>query len=151
MQLAQRKERGRELREAVAKRDAAVAELKRTKKSIKEMQSVGACKHAAKTFTLESLQKKKHRFELLDRLALLKAGLSPAQKNDWVWWKDAWDEKMVADHKKQWPEVFAGWMQHVLNDVRSNAFSLFVRAETERVFSEEMAVHLPGIVAMSAA
>ena len=85
-------------------------------KLLVEKESVRACKHAAKTFTLEALQKKKARFELLDRLANLKAGLSGAQKNDWVWWKDAWDDKMVAEHKKNWPEVFAGWMQQVLND-----------------------------------
>ena len=79
------------------------------------------------------------------------AGLSGAQKNDWVWWKDAWDDKMVAEHKQNWPEVFAGWMQHVMNDDRSNAFSVFVRDETQRVFSQEHALHVPGIVATSAA
>ena len=45
--------------------------------------------------------------EVLDRLALLKVGLSAAQKNDWAWFKDAWDQHMVSLHGEQWATIFA--------------------------------------------
>ena len=81
---------------------------------------------------------------MLDRLARIKAGLSPGQKNDWAWFKEAWDKAMVAQHAEDWAQVFAGWVQNVLNDDRSNAFSLFVYDETCRVFRDVAALHMPG-------
>ena len=66
---------------------------------------------------------------------LLVIAFSPAQRNDWPWFKDAWDEAMVAEHRTNWAAVFSGWVQHVLDDERSNAFSTFVFNETCRVLS----------------
>ena len=113
-----------------------------------------ASKHAMKSFTLEWLgadsanaggaKGKKGRMEVLERLAHLKAGLSCGQKNDWPWFKEAWDQKMLAEHGGEWARVFAGWMENVLEDDRSNAFSLFVYSETLRVFKDSAALHLPG-------
>ena len=74
---------------------------------------------------------------MLDRLARLGAGLSAPQKNDWLWFKEAWDQNMLDVHGEDWGGVFAGWMQRLLNDADvgvSNAFSLFVHAETRRCF-----------------
>ena len=51
---AQHNERKREAAKAIADRDAAVADFKRTKRSIQEMESTRASKHAIKTFTLEA-------------------------------------------------------------------------------------------------
>ena len=51
---------------------------------------------------------------------------------------------MVAQHAEDWAQVFAGWVQNVLNDDRSNAFSLFVYDETCRVFRDVAALHMPG-------
>ena len=84
------------------------------------------------------------RVKVLDRLARINAGLSPGQKNDWSWSKEAWDAAMVAEHSERWAEVFSTWMQSLLNDGRSNAFSIFVHDETRRVFSGVAALHVPG-------
>ena len=101
----QRKEKKRQAAQAIADRDAAVAALKRIKKPISEKEAIKACMHAVKTYTLESLgdgtenggggKGKRLRWEVLDRMARLKAGLSDGQKNDWAWFKIAWDAKMV--------------------------------------------------------
>ena len=151
---AQQNERKREAAKAIADRDAAVADLKRTRKAIQDMEGTLASKHAIKSFTLEALgtgspnaggaKSKKSRFEVLDRLARLNAGLSAGQKNDWQWFKDAWDSQMVTQHKAKWADVFSGWVQGVLNDERSNAFSCFVHSETCRVFAGTAALQVPG-------
>ena len=46
--------------------------------------------------------------------------------------------------EKTWASVFSGWVQHVLDDERSNAFSAFVYNETCRVLSANAALHVPG-------
>ena len=46
------KQRQRVAAEAIAAKDAAVAELKKTRKDIMEMESLRACKHAIKTYIL---------------------------------------------------------------------------------------------------
>jgi hypothetical protein len=147
-------DRKRQIEQATADRDAAVAELKRTKRSIQETESVRASRHAIKTFTLDALgagsenaggaKARKNRFEVLDRLSRLKVGLSAGQRNDWPWFKDAWDEAMVAEHGGHWASLFSGWVQHALDDERSNAFSAFVYNETCRVLSGSAALHVPG-------
>ena len=68
--------------------------------------------HAIKTFTLEALgagspnaggvKSRKNRFEVLDRMKGLKAGLSAGQKNDWSWFQSAWDKAMV---RRAWTKV----------------------------------------------
>ena len=82
--------------------------------------------------------------DVLDRLARIKAGLSAGQRNDWPWFKEAWDHEMVTQHGANWAALFAGWVQSVLDDERSNAFSLFVYNETCRVFKGIAALHVPG-------
>ena len=138
----------------IADRDAAVAELRKSRRLTQEMESARSASHAIKTFTLDALgadsanaggaKARKNRFEVLDRLARLKAGLSPGQKNDWQWFKNAWDEAMIAEHEQKWAALFSAWVQSVLNDERSNAFSLFVYNETRRVLSGTSALHVPG-------
>ena len=101
-------------------RDAAVADLKRTKRETQELESIGACRHAIKTFTLEALgdgkdsaggpKARKNRFEVLDRLKTVGAGLSPGQMYDWAWFKESWDDKMVDQYATTWGSVFAKWM-----------------------------------------
>jgi hypothetical protein len=150
----QHRERKRDATKAIADRDTAVAELRETRRKIHDMESIGACRHAIKTFTLEALgegngnaggpKARKNRFEVLDRLARIRAGLSAGQKNDWPWFKEAWDQEMVKQHRAIWASVFAKWMQSVLDDERSNAFSTFVYNETCRVFHGTAALHVPG-------
>ena len=150
----QHRERKREAAKALKDRDTAVAELRETRRKIHEMEGVSACRHAIKTFTLEALgsgdgkaggaKARKNRFEVLDRLARVRAGLSAGQKNDWPWFKEAWDKEMVKQHGANWASVFAKWMQSVLDDECSNAFSTFVYNETCRVFHGSAALHVPG-------
>jgi hypothetical protein len=148
------KQRTREAAKTLADRDAAVAGLRETRKQIQVVESIVACRHAIKTFTLQALgeggakagaaKARKNRFEVLDRLSRIRAGLSAGQWNDWTWFKEAWDAQMVLDHGASWASVFAKLMQSVLEDERSNAFSAFVYLETCRVFQGTAALHVPG-------
>ena len=144
-----------EAQKAIADRAAAVAELKNTKRKIQEMEGDCACRHAIKTFTLAALgegsagaggaKARDNRFDVLDRLSRIRAGLSPAQRNDWQWFKKAWDQEMVKVHGAGWAPLFARRMQEVLDDERSNAFSTFMFNESCRVFDGMAALHVPGI------
>ena len=139
---------------AIEDRNVALAELRETKGKIQELESLGACRHAIETFTLDALGEgsatagglkgRKNRFDVLDRLARIGAGLSAGQKNDWAWFKEAWDKEMVNQYGVDWASNFAKWMQQVLDDERSNAFSTFVYNETCRVFKGVAALHVPG-------
>ena len=151
---AQQKERKRDADKALADRDAAVAELRKTRRIIKEMEGIRASTHAIKTFTLDALGANKanaggpkarnNRMDVLERLRRMKAGLSAGQTNDWSWFKEAWDQEMVTQYGPAWAKTFSGWVQKVLDDERSNAFSVFVYNETRRVFEGTSALHVPG-------
>ena len=127
-------------------------------------------KHALKRYAPDALGQgkarsggpsaRKLRFEVLERMARLGSGLSPAQRNDWAWFRDAWDAKMSEAHAENWGGVFSGWMQKVVDDLSdgaANAFSKFVHDETTRNFQDvqmlavpalaNAAVAAPGIVA----
>ncbi len=118
------------------------------------MECIRASKHAIKSYTLDALgtgshnaggaKAKRNRMDVLDRLARIKAGLSAGQRNDWPWFRESWDQEMVTEHGEDWAALFAGWVQSVLDDERSNAFSLFVYNETRRVFHDTSALHVPG-------
>ena len=82
----------------------------------------------------------------MDRMAKLGAGLSPQQRNDWMWFKEAYDRKMHTEHGDGWVQLFVGWMQGVLNEINDgtpNAFSLFVHMETTRCFADEVGLAMP--------
>ena len=129
------------------------AQLRSTRHAILDAEKVLQAKHAAKTFTIEDLgggggRGKKQRLELLDRLSRLGAGLAAQQRNDFDWFKKAWDTKMSDEHGDAWPGLLGGWVQQVLSDHAagiSNAFSVFVHFETVRVFHEEVALYVPGV------
>ena len=44
---------------------------------------------------------------------------------------------MVAEHKAQWAETFAHWMQSIVNSTEGNAFCIFMHSETHRVLSDK--------------
>ena len=110
--------------------------------------------YASKTFTLDELgadsinaggaTAQKIRVEVLERLRHMKAGLSAAKSNDWSWFKEFWDQEMVRRHGRAWAKTFSGWVQKVLDNERSNAFSVFVYNETRRVFRGMEALPVPG-------
>ena len=129
--------------------------MKRVKKEISDKEALKACRYAVKTFTVKALGEGTEngggykgimlRWEVLDRLARLGSGLSDGQKNDWLWFKASWDEAMLAEYGGyEWPTIFAGFMQGVLDDERTNAFSDFVYKETLRVFHGHAALSVPG-------
>ena len=60
------------------------------------------------------------------------------------WWKDAWDEAMVKEHKEAWAKTFAGWMQGILASTNRNEFSLFMHKETVRVLGCQVVLAVPG-------
>ena len=150
--LEQWKERKKEAVNAIARRDAAVAELRRTKRSIQDLENARECRETLKNFSLEALgagsanaggaRAKKNRFEVLDRLSRQKAGLSAGQKNDWAWFKEEWDKAMVSQYKSNWAEVFSGWIQELVESEKNNALSTFVFRETCRVLSDTVALQV---------
>ena len=113
-------------------------------------------KHAIQHFSLEDLGKgrksgggvvaKLRRWEVLYGLARLGQGLPPAQRNDFTWFTDAWDARMLQENGDNWPELFMGWMQRLLGeneDGVANAFSVFVFNETRRCFDGVPALRVP--------
>ena len=136
---------------------AATALLKKRKREIEDAEAVLEAKHSIKQYSLEALGKggrtrgggvaaKKRRWEVLDRLARLGQGLSPAQRNDFKWFKEAWDARMLQEHEDSWPETFMGWMQRLLGENEkavANAFSVFVHSETRRCFDGGTALRVP--------
>ena len=132
------------------------AKDKKRKREIEDAEVVLETKHAIKQYTLQDLgmgqnrvggaAAKKNRLEVLDRLARLGQGLSPAQRNDFKWFKEAWDARMLQEHGDNWPELFMGWMQRLLGeneDGNGNAFSVFVHNETRRCFDGVSALRVP--------
>ena len=130
--------------------------LKKRRLEVLNLETTLETKSAIKTFSLEDLGygcsrgagavHKKRRCEVLDRLARLGQGLSAAQKNDFSWWKAAWDAQMLEHHGAEWPKMFAGWVQKIMNDHEAgvaNAFSLFVNTETRRCFDGAPALRIP--------
>ena len=49
-----------------------------------------------------------------------------------------WDDAMVEEHKGKWAETFAGWMQSIVASSETNAFSMFMHAETNRVLRDRV-------------
>mgnify|MGYP005671698245 CR=1 FL=1 len=140
--------------QAIADQKQAEKKLSICKKKLREQEHTQEAKHAWKTFTLAALGKgmkaaggqkgKKARLDALERLSSINTGLSAAQRNDWPWFKEAWDTEMLKVYGDKWPETFAGWIQKVLADHKRNAFSVFVYSETCRVFHSSAALHIPG-------
>ena len=83
---------------------------------------------------------------MLDRLAggVTLTKLSSQQRNDYDWFKSMWDEAMIQEHNDNWGEKFAGWMQTIVNSTASNAFSVFMHSETNRVLRDKQALAVPG-------
>ena len=130
--------------------------LRKRKKEIIAADGILEEKNAPKRISLEMLGQgkprsggalaRKHRFEVLDRLAQQGSGLSPAQRNDFSWFKEAWDTKMSEEHQINWGRVFSGWTQKVIDDHSAgieNAFSVFVEKETRRNFKDKVMLVLP--------
>ncbi len=163
---AEERKRRRLIDEAASRREAldelngeaavAAKKLRASNKAIAEAEKVVEAKHALKSLTVEQLGAgkkncggaagKKKRGEVLDRMARHGTGLSAPQRNDFAWFKDAWDTAMLGDHGADWARTFAELMQRLLNDIQhgsGNAFSMFAHSETHRKFATEVALVVP--------
>ena len=86
------------------------------------------------------------RVEVMERVRRA-ATLSPAQTADWEYFKTTWDHEMAAAMGEDWAETFAQNMQQVINDLsvgKTNALSVFVHTETQRVLVKAAALMVPG-------
>jgi hypothetical protein len=128
-------------------------ELKKKQRAIADADNTLETRVAIRNMSLGELGRscgrakaKANRASVLDRIARCGDGLSAAQKNDWGWFKDAWDTRMLEEHKDEWPATFASWMQKVLDGMEQDSatFSRFVHQETVRCFSDEVALQVPG-------
>ena len=91
----------------------------------------------------------KLRYEVMDKMAKLGSGLTPAQKNEWAWFREAWDTRMREEHAADWGGTFSQWMQKILGDIAggaSNAFSTFMHEETMRNFSKTAMLVMPSML-----
>ena len=131
--------------------------LRKRKAQVMDAEKLLEAQHCIRNFSLESLGQgkarsgggpaRKQRALVLDRFSRLGSGLSTPQKNDWAWFKEAWDEKMSQQHKDNWGGIFAAWMQRVLDDIQEgayNAFSIFVNTETMRCLRGAPMLSIPG-------
>ena len=141
------------LKEVKRKIEEASAELKKKQRALADTDATWSTRSALRNMSLAELGRgvprakaKANRASVLDRVSRLGSGLSPAQKNVWLWFKENWDARMFEEHKDEWPQTFAGWMQRVLQDMDNDpaAFSQFVHKETLRCFGGELALQVPG-------
>ena len=113
--------------------------LKRRQRGIAVYEVLRKTKRASRQLPFEHVGKgrrggggvvaRKRRYEVLDRPARLGQGLSPAQRNDFSWFKDARDARRLQEHGGSWVKSFIGWAQRLLGeneDGVGNAFSVFV-------------------------
>jgi len=69
---------------------------------------------------------------VLGRLSRLGVGISTEQRNDFMWFKDTWDKKMLEEHGLEWPVLFAGWAQRLINQHETDAPLLFSCTNSQR-------------------
>ena len=132
--------------------------LRKRKQELLSIESILETRHAMKRYSPESLGQGKPRsggvaarrlrYEVLDKMCKLGSGLTPAQKNDWAWFREAWDALMCDEHAQEWGGTFSQWMQSVLDDLSdgvANAFSMFMYDETKRHFSKTPMLVVPSI------
>ena len=134
------------------KAKAEAQEVKRqvaaTRAKLKQAKSLLDCTSALKRFSPKMLgDELSHggpakcrdlRFEVLDRLMAQGDSLSAQQQNDWQWFKREWDAAMAKEHDKQWGSVFAGMVQHLVDELETGTASAvadFMYNETVRVLS----------------
>jgi len=120
--------------------------VRKANKAIKDAQDIAECSAALKNYAPEGLGQgkkngggeefKKRRYEVMERIALRGCPLTSQQRNDWKWFKPAWDAKMAPEHDKAWGITFAGMMKGILEKLEEGAASAvvdFMYSEIQRV------------------
>ena len=116
------------------------------RKKLRALEDTAVLKTEMSTYTPESLgynapnptlkQYRDKRHMVLDKLSRLGQGLSPAQKADFAWFKEAWDAAMLESHGAEWGQLFGMHVQHILDEITrgvTNAFSVMMHTETLRL------------------
>ena len=142
----QHNRRRREAAKALADRDAAVAEMKETRITIRELENICACRHAIESFTPTALgegkanaggpKDKQNRFEVLGRLAGKIIGRGSRTRGT-----RRWSHSMAPSMGRF---LQSGCNRCWKTSVVINAFSKFVYDETCRVFHNTAALQVPG-------
>ena len=143
------------------KKQIVIAEKKKkvAMDKVQGVEAAVAAKHLVNQFSLVDLKKKCNRVAALLHLKRLKGAVSAQQLKEWDWFKDTWDADMKKQHGKTYPELFAGWLQNVSNEMAQGdgaAFSRFMHNESRRLLeipehgSEPLALVLPVEAAVAA-
>ena len=128
--------------------------LRKRQRQILEAEGVLHMKHAVRKYdpsefghglkNLGGAPCRKNRLEVLSKVSRVGRGLSVAQREEFDWFKEAWDRRMADEHKENWPMLFAQQMQDVLTAQEKvpavAAFSAFVHAETQRCLGGSVAL-----------
>ena len=121
----------------------------KARKLLREAQDLAQTQTALKSFTVEMLghgrlrgggaAHRNRRLDVLDRIARHGAEFTPQQRNDWKWFKEAWDDSMSESHNKDWGSTFARIAQHLMERLQGGevtAASTFMFTETERCLKD---------------
>ena len=117
----------------------AEAKKKATMEKVQGVEDAVAGTHGVEKLTVGEEKKKKCRKDGQGHLKRLKGSLSQQQVLEWDWFVDSWDERMRREHGNEYPELFAGWLQNVSNDMAQGdgaAFSRFVHNESRRLLED---------------
>ena len=118
------------------------------RKYLREVKCVVAAKESEKSYPLAALgegkkkgggpQFQKTRYEVLERVRAV-AHLTHEQRNDWEYFKAAWDKAMAEAHGEDWAKLFAEIIQNVIEELqagKTTALSDFMHNETKRVLGD---------------
>ncbi len=84
--------------------------------------------------------------QVLNRIRQI-AELCPEQQDDWDYFTTSWDREMAVAHEEDRPELFAEYVQMILDDPMGGnrlAPSTFMRPETQRVLCTVPVLRVPG-------
>lgn len=145
-ELAEENDRANTLKRLKADIKAESAKLKAEQAKLRNLEDCAAVKTAMATYTPAALghdvvnwrqaKYRDKRYQVLDKLSKLGQGLSPAQRVDFGWFKEAWDAWGLAQYETEWGVMFASMVQNILTKITAgvtNAFSEHVYNETRRV------------------
>jgi hypothetical protein len=125
------------------------------RKRLRDAEDMQQTQDAVKTFTPAMLgadlpraggvAHRKRRMDVLSRLAAKGAPFSGQGRNDWAWFVEAWDAKMVVEHGREWGQLFAQQMQHLAESLAAGSTSAiadFMASETRRVLHDVSALRV---------
>ena len=124
---------------------------------MKRIEAVVAAMTSEKVYSPEMLgqgkskggnkEHRQNRYDALERARRI-GGITEDQKGQWDFFKTHWDDAQATEHGENWGQVFAESVNGVLLQMlhgEADAFSKFVKAETDRVLGAKRALVVPGI------